>query len=91
MAIKYVVQLYHGSRHLHTPPSPPPSPSSSPCCCWLHGHRNIEASLEAFAASEGKSCVEVMQAVEAVSSQHKMAAKNLDMLLAATGYDKVVS
>jgi hypothetical protein len=51
--------------------------------------RHIEAALEEFAKSEGKTSLVVMQIIESVSSNHKMAAKNLNMLLAATGYDKV--
>jgi hypothetical protein len=51
--------------------------------------RNIDAALDEFAATEGKTCLEVMRAAEIISSEHKMADKNLQMLLAATGYDKV--
>jgi hypothetical protein len=51
--------------------------------------RHIDDSLEAFAESEGKSCLEIMQIIENMAASHKKAAKNLDMLLAATGYNKV--
>lgn len=50
--------------------------------------KHIDASLDEFASSEGKTCVEVLNAAERICTSHKMAAKNLQMLLAATGYDK---
>lgn len=56
----------------------------------VHVHcRHIETSLEGFAKTEGKTPMEVMRIIESISGAHKMAAKNLDMLLAATGYNKV--
>lgn len=54
----------------------------------LASFRHIEAALEIFATSEGLTAVRVMEVVRAVSNSHRGAAKNLDMLLAATGYTK---